>query len=210
MANTIDTSTISGFDAMTAEQKVEALLGVEIPDPVDLEQYVSKEIYNKKSTEAANLSKALKEKETALKSKQTEQMTETERMQAQIQEIQEASEEALRAMREENEALKRKDTLRDYQTNFGLLGFDEKLAGETANALADGDSAKVFTNLRKFLDAYKKTIEAELMSHTPKPDGAGSSEQGKEDPAMAYIRKRAAARAEIAKQAEEARKQFMN
>lgn len=39
---TIDTSKIDGFDAMTPEQKVDALMKAEIPDPVDMTGYVSK------------------------------------------------------------------------------------------------------------------------------------------------------------------------
>lgn len=41
MAN-IDTSTIEGFDGMTADEKVTALLGLQIPDPVDLSGYVKR------------------------------------------------------------------------------------------------------------------------------------------------------------------------
>ena len=33
---TIDTSMIEGFDSMTADQKVEALLKAEVPEKVDL------------------------------------------------------------------------------------------------------------------------------------------------------------------------------
>ena len=36
---TIDTSTIEGFEGMSAEQKVEALLKAEIPEKVDLSLY---------------------------------------------------------------------------------------------------------------------------------------------------------------------------
>lgn len=57
-----DTSTIEGFDGMTAEQKLDALLNAEIPDKVDLSLYVSKETFDKKASEAASLSKQLKEK----------------------------------------------------------------------------------------------------------------------------------------------------
>lgn len=193
MAN-INTASIENFDSMTAEEKVSALLGMEIPEEVDLTGYVAKDVFDRKATEAANLSKQLKEKETALRSKASEQMTETEKLQEQIREMQEANEEALRVMREENEALKRKDTLRDYQTNFGLLGFDEKLSGETAAALADGDSAKVFANLKKFLETYKKSIEAELLNKTPRPDGAGGDPSKQRDTAAEMAKKLAGVR----------------
>ncbi len=61
---TIDTSTIDGFDDMTADEKVTALLGLQIPDAVDLSGYVAKSVFDTKATEAANLSKQLKAKNT--------------------------------------------------------------------------------------------------------------------------------------------------
>ncbi len=63
MAN-IDTSTIEGFDDMTADEKVTALLGFQIPDPVDLSGYVKKDVFDAKATEAATLAKQLKTKTT--------------------------------------------------------------------------------------------------------------------------------------------------
>lgn len=61
---TIDTSTIEGFDGMTADEKVTALLGIQIPDAVDLSGYVAKSVFDTKATEAANLAKQLKAKTT--------------------------------------------------------------------------------------------------------------------------------------------------
>lgn len=61
MAN-IDTSTIEGFDNMTADEKVTALLGLQIPDPVDLSGYVKKDVFDTKASEAATLAKQLKTK----------------------------------------------------------------------------------------------------------------------------------------------------
>lgn len=63
MAN-IDTSTIEGFDGMTADEKVTALLGLQIPDPVDLSGYVKKDVFDAKATEAASLTKQLRAKTT--------------------------------------------------------------------------------------------------------------------------------------------------
>lgn len=63
MAN-IDTSTIEGFDGMTADEKVTALLGLQIPAPVDLSGYVKKDVFDTKATEAASLAKQLKAKTT--------------------------------------------------------------------------------------------------------------------------------------------------
>ncbi len=61
---TIDTSKIEGFDSMTSDEKVTALLGLQIPDAVDLSGYVAKSVFDTKATEAANLSKQLKAKIT--------------------------------------------------------------------------------------------------------------------------------------------------
>ena len=61
---TIDTSAIEGFDSMTSDKKVTALLGLQIPDAVDLSGYVAKSVLDTKATEAANLSKQLKAKIT--------------------------------------------------------------------------------------------------------------------------------------------------
>ena len=60
----INTSSIEGFEGMTAEQKVEALLKLEIPEAVDMSKFISKELFDKKASEAANLSKQLREKQT--------------------------------------------------------------------------------------------------------------------------------------------------
>ena len=47
---------------MTADEKVTALLGLQIPDPVDLSGYVKKDVFDAKATEAASLAKQLKTK----------------------------------------------------------------------------------------------------------------------------------------------------
>ena len=49
----IDTSTIEGFDTMSAEDQVKALLGLDIPEKVDLSGYVKKELLDKTSSEEA-------------------------------------------------------------------------------------------------------------------------------------------------------------
>lgn len=193
MAN-INTENIENFDSMTPEEKVAALMAYDIPDEVDMSKYVLKTTFDNKASEAANLAKQLKEKETALKSKATEQMTEDERWQEKMRELQEASEQQTNELKEQLAAFQRKDTLRDYQTNLTLLGFDEKLAPETAEALADNNIEKVFTNLRKFLDAYRKNVEAELMRNTPQPHG-GAKDDGDDGPDMKLVKKFAEERA---------------
>lgn len=187
MAN-INTESIENFESMTAEEKVAALMAFEIPEEVDMSKFVSKETFDKKATEAASLSKQLKEKETALKSKATEQMTEDEKWQEKMREMQEASDRQANELKEQLAAFQRKDTLRDYQTNLTLLGFDEKLAPETAEALADNDIEKVFANLKKFLEAYRKKVVDEELRKTPQPSG-GMKKDGDDGPDMELVKK---------------------
>lgn len=63
MAN-LDTSSIEGFDSMTADEKVTALLGMQLPEAADLSGYVRKDVFDAKATEAASLAKQLKIKTT--------------------------------------------------------------------------------------------------------------------------------------------------
>ena len=55
------------------------------------------------------------------------------------------------------------------------LGYEEALADETAEAMADGDSEKVFANQQKHLTSFEKKVRAEALKNTPKPTPDGDS-----------------------------------
>ena len=168
----IDVSTIEGFDTMTAEQKLEALMELEVPDKVDTSKMVSKELFDRKASELAEANKKLKSK-----------MTEDEQKQAEIAEAAEAAAKEKEALLARVAELEKNNTLREYTLGFSNLGFDEKLAAETANLFEEKDSVKFFANMKKFLENYEKAIEKKLMDKTPNPGGnAGNS--GEEDPAI--------------------------
>ena len=168
----IDVSTIEGFDTMTAEQKLEALMELEVPDKVDTSKMVSKELFDRKASELAEANKKLKSK-----------MTEDEQKQAEIAEAAEAAAKEKEALLARVAELEKNNTLREYTLGFSNLGFDEKLAAETANLFEEKDSVKFFANMKKFLENYEKAIEKKLMDKTPGPGGnAGNS--GDEDPAV--------------------------
>ena len=61
-------------------------------------------------------------------------------------------------------------------------GYDEKLAAETAKALADGDMEKVFANQAIHLENVKKAAAAAALANDPKPPagGGGGAEITKE------------------------------
>ena len=58
---------------------------------------------------------------------------------------------------------------------FLIEDVDESLADETATAMADGDSEKVFINQQKHLTAFEKKVRAEALKDTPKPTPDGDS-----------------------------------
>ena len=169
----IDVSTIEGFDTMTAEQKLEALMGLEVPDKVDTSKMVSKELFDRKASELAEANKKLKSK-----------MTEDEQKQAEIAEAAEAAAKEKEALLARVAELEKNNTLREYTLGFSNLGFDEKLAAETANLFEEKDSVKFFTNMKKFLENYKKSIEKELMDKTPGVSGNGGQSQSEDDLAI--------------------------
>jgi len=186
----IDTSTIEGFAAMTAEQKVEALLKAEIPEAVDLSQYVAKKTFDEKATEAANLSKQLKAK-----------MTDDEAAKAQ-------AEADRKALEDKYTELLRKSTIAEHTARYiAMPGYDEKLARETAEALFDGDMERVFANQQKANVAYEKKLRADLVKQDPKPDGAGGGDSGKDD-AVEFAKKLGKQRADALKNANEGLKHY--
>lgn len=182
---TLDVSSIEGFEAMDAAEQVKALLGMEIPDAVDLSQYVSKEIYNRKSTEAANLSKQLKDEKERGKAR----MSEDEQRQAEIAEKAEAERQEKEELRARIAELEKNNLLREHTLSFSGLGFEDKAAAETAAALVEGDAVKLFGNLKSFLESYKKKIEAEHLRSMSQPGGAGSIPGGAKDEGVEMAKK---------------------
>lgn len=77
----------------------------------------------------------------------------------------------------ENGELKRSIALSESKGKLLAMGYDEKLADETAAAMVDGDMEKVMANQSKYLEAQKKIIQADHMRKTPRP-AAGAAEGG--------------------------------
>lgn len=148
----IDVSTIEGYADMTPEQKVAALEVAEIPDP-DYSGYVSKDIYDKTASELAAKKRELRQKMTDDEAAKEKEKEERERVEREYAE------------------LKRKTAISENKAQLIAMGYDEKLAEETAEAIVDGDTAKVLANQKKNLDAYGKKVRTEALKDTPKPAG---------------------------------------
>ena len=186
---TISTESIEGFDGMTAEQKVDALLKLDLPDS-SAELARMKSALDKATSEAADYKKQLKGKLTEDEAAAAEREAKWAEMEAKLKE------------------LETEKTISTYKASYlAMPGFDEKLAEETAKALAEGDMKAVFANQQKANAAYEKKLRAEMVKKDPKPDGAGGDDQ-KKDTAVEFARNLGKQRADALKSANEGLKNY--
>lgn len=153
----IRTEKIEGYEEMTLEQKLEALENYEVDEP-DYSGYVTKETFDKTASELANSKKQLREKMSADEIKAKEDSDKMVELQSKYD-----------ALLKESEITKNKARLL-------TLGYEDKLATETAEAIVNGDTDKVFANQKKHLDSVEKRIREEVLTSTPRPTGGNGSE----------------------------------
>ena len=179
----IDTTAISGFETMTDTEKLAALLNFDIPEKVDMAGYVTKAQFDKTSSELAEAKRNLKTRMSE------EELTKAE------------ADKAHKDIQEKYEALLKENTISKYKAKYLALGYDEKLAEETAEALYNGETDKVFANGEKFRSAIEQKTKTELLKSTPKPGGAGSDSGEEKTADMLMAERIGKARAESAKAA---------
>lgn len=167
----IDITKIEGYADMTAEEKLAALEAYE----VDTSGYVRKDLLDKAASEAAAYKKQLREKLSADEQAQAEQA------------------ETMKAMQQELQTLRTEKAIDAATKKWMGLGYDEKLAVETAKAMVSGDTEKVFANHAKFLADKEKNLRAQLLKDTPTPPaGEGSKAMTKADFAKLSLAEKAA------------------
>lgn len=152
----IDVTQIEGYAEMSAEDKLKALEGFDIPDP-DYSGYVKKDVFDKTASELAGVKKQLKDKMTDDEAAKQKEQEEREELQSKY------------------DKLLRESEISKHKAKLLGLGYDEKLADETAEAMADGDMGKVFANQKKHLDSVEKRVRADALKDTPKPTPDGDS-----------------------------------
>ena len=153
----IDTTLIEGYANMTAEQKLAALEGFDVPDP-DYSGYVKKDQFDKAASEAADWKK-----------KYNSKLSDDEQAAA-------AQKDRMEKLESELNDLRREKQVSEYTAKYVTVGYDPELAASTAEALADGDMETVFSNAAKFMKAHDKSLRADILKETPKPDGVGGDE----------------------------------
>ena len=153
----IDVTKIEGYADMTTEQKLAAL------EAYEMDGVVSKALLDKATSEAAGYKKQLREKQT------------------EDEKAKEERDEEFKRVSEELEQLRTERAIDSAAKKWMSLGYDEKLATETAKAMVSGDTEKVFANHAKFIAEKEKSLQAELLKDTPTPPaGEGSKGMTKE------------------------------
>ena len=140
---------IENYENMTPEEKLAAL---EAYDP-EKDGFVSKAVFDKTSSEAASYKKQLREKQSDEEAKAAKDAEERATLLARVEE------------------LEKEKKVNSYTTSFLGLGYDEKTAKATAEALAKGDMETVFANHKTNNETREKALRAELLKETPPPAG---------------------------------------
>ena len=161
----IDTAKIEGFDTLTPEQKVQALLSyeVEVPSP-DYSGYVKKDVFDKTASDLAKLKK-----------EQMDKLSEDEK-------AKKLAEEELENLRNRNAELEKAANIAIYKAKYLAIGYSDELASANAEAFANGDMDTVFANQQKFLVEHDKAVKASMLGGTQTPPpGSGGKVLTKED-----------------------------
>lgn len=146
-------------EGMTFEEIESALKDVTIPEDNSAELERLKAALSKSNSEAAGYKKQLREKMTVDEQEKQKEREEREELQNKY------------------DKLLRESVISKNKAKLIALGYEEALADETAEAMADGDSEKVFANQQKHLASFEKKIRADALKDTPKPtpDGDGKT-----------------------------------
>lgn len=171
-------------DGMTVEDIETALKDVKLPADQSQEIASLKETISKKNTEAADW-----------KHKYQDTLSEAERKKQE-------AEEAAKAQAEELAALKKSSAIAGYKASYLAMGYDEKLAEDTANALFDGDNTRLFENQRKHMDAVEKKAREDALRGSGRPGGSGSDGGEQESEAVRLAKSIGQERAEADKAAQ--------
>ena len=145
-------------EGMTIDEINAALEGIELPTDNSAEVERLKTALSKSNSEAADYKKQLREKMSADELKAREDSDKMTELQTKYD-----------ALLKESEVTKNKARLL-------ALGYEDKLATETAEAIVNGDTDKVFAAQKKHLEAVEKKIREEVLTSTPRPTGGNGSE----------------------------------
>lgn len=140
-------------DGMTFEEIEAAIREIEMPEDKSAEIERLKGVISKSNSEAANYKRQLRERQSAEELKAQEEKEKRDEL-----------EEKYNKLLMETQVAKHKAKLL-------ALGYEEMLAEETATALVNGETDKIFENQLKHQQNLEKKIKAETLKQTPQPVG---------------------------------------
>ena len=138
-------------EGMTIEEINAALAEVELPVDQSAEVERLKNALSKSNSENAEWKK-----------KHREALSEEEKKAQETADL-------IKQLQEQNDQLMRESNVAKHKAKFLGLGYEDKLAGDAAVAMADGDMAKVLEYQQKHLEAFEKKVRADAMKGTAKP-----------------------------------------
>lgn len=174
---------IEGYDKMSLEEKLAAL---EAYEP-DMSGFVPKATFDKKASEAAELGKQLKARMTEDEAKAVAEKEEREKLLARV------------------EQLEKEKLVSGYTASYIAMGYDEKLAKSSAEALANGDTDMVFKNQKIHVETREKALKTELLKQTPPPAGGAKDTTMKKEE---FVKMSLAEQAKFASENPEVYKEF--
>ena len=148
---------------MSAEDIITALKDIEMPTDLSGEVDRLKNALSKSNSEAADYKRQLKDRmsEDEVKAK-------------------EDAEKWAQVEKERDDLLREKNVSINKARLLGL-GYDEKLAEETAEAMVNGELDKVFANQKIHLESVEKKVRADVLKETPKPTGGSGKGMSMDD-----------------------------
>lgn len=194
----LDTGLIKDFDTLDADGLRAAIAALDLPDGND-ELKKLREEYQRKSSALDKTSSELAETKKQLKGKMSQDEAEKA-----------AREEEYNQLVQERDALKKENQLTKFKAKYLSLGYDETAADKAANAQYSGDSDALFTIMGEQNKKLETKLKADLLKETPRPDGAGGSPEKNDSPENVELAKKfGEARANSAKAANDALKNFL-
>ena len=137
-------------EGMTIDEINTALASIELPVDNSAEIERLRTALTKSNSEAAEYKKQLREKSTD-------------------------GDARLADLQSKYDTLLKESTISKNKARLLGLGYDDKLASETAEAIANGEMDKVFENLKKHIEAVEKKAREESLKNTPRPTGGSGS-----------------------------------
>jgi len=158
----IDISKIKGFNEMSADDKLKALLGYEFDDNSE-ELSAAKDALDKQkratdkaSSEAADFKRQLRDKMSADEQAEADRNAKFEEMKAEL------------------ETYKKQSRIAEYKTSALALGYSEELATKRATAMFDNDFNALADIDKQFLVAHDKEMTAKAIENTSQPPASGN------------------------------------